>query len=104
MVEYIDPDFNEIKGPDARFDVPADKPVRFRPTAFLGNVLSMTKAEFSAVQLGYYLRLILGLDFPPQQTSDGKYFCGRVTDSSLPSHKAECLHLLRSSIKLNVCK
>jgi hypothetical protein len=64
------------KGPDARFDVPADKPVRFRPTAFLGNILSMTKAEFSVVQLGHYLRLVLGLDFPPQQPRMGNVFVG----------------------------
>ncbi len=55
----------EIKGPYDRFDLPAKKCVGFRPTAFLGNCFSMTKAEFSAVQLGQYPRLILGLEFPP---------------------------------------
>ena len=38
----------EIKGPHTRFDIPADKSVRFSPTKFLGNILSMTKAKFSA--------------------------------------------------------
>ncbi len=58
-------------------------------TAFLENILSMTKAEFSAVQLGYYLRLILGLDFPPQQTSDWNCFGGRVS-YSLGYHWLDC--------------
>jgi hypothetical protein len=44
--------------------------VRFRPIVFLGNILSMTKAGFSAVQLDQYLQLILWLEFPPKQTSD----------------------------------
>ncbi len=28
----------EIKGPHAKFDLPAEKCVRFRPTVFLGNI------------------------------------------------------------------
>jgi hypothetical protein len=54
--------------------------VQQSPTAFLGNILCMTKAEFSEVQLGRVpIRLILGLEFPPQQTSDGIFFVGRRT-------------------------
>jgi hypothetical protein len=64
----------EIKGPLTRFDIPADKSVRFRPTAFLGNILSMTKAHFSAVQLGHYQRLVRGLDFNKPQI--GNVFVG----------------------------
>ena len=53
----------EIKGPHPRFDIPAEKCIRFRPTAFLGNMLSMNNTEFSSFQLGLYLQLVLGLDF-----------------------------------------
>jgi hypothetical protein len=75
----------EIKGPYDRFDLLAEKCVRLCPlaTAFSGNILSMTKAEFSAVQLDQYLRIILGPEFRPRQTSNGngKCFCGQANDS-----------------------
>ncbi len=66
------------------FDIPAEKCVKLRPTAFLGNILSVTKVAFSAVQLGQYLQFILGLEFPPQQTSNGDCICG------LPNDRSKC--------------
>jgi hypothetical protein len=79
----------EISGPHRRFDLPPDKELKFCPTAFLGNILSMINSEFSSVQLGQYLRLILGLDFPPPTTSDGHCFCGRANDVS-GYHRLNC--------------
>ncbi len=43
----------------------------------------MPKAEFSVVRIGHCLLLILGLEYPPQLTSDGKCFCG------LPNYSSE---------------
>ena len=80
---------SEVKGPHHRFDIPSEKCLRFRPTAFLGNILSMINAEFSSVQLGQYLQLVLGLVFPPQLTSDGNCPCGRANDST-GYHRLNC--------------
>ncbi len=79
----------EITGIYARFDLPAEKCARFRPTVFLGNILSMAKTEFSAIQLGQYLLLILGLEFPQQQASNARCYCGRPNDSS-GNHRLNC--------------
>ena len=79
----------EIKGPHPRFDIPAESCIRYRPTALLGNILSMSNAEFSSGQLALYLRLVLGLEFPPQQTSDGCCHCGKANDSS-GFHRLNC--------------
>ena len=80
---------SEVKGPHTRFDIPSEKSLRFRPTAFLGNILSMINAEFSSVQLGKYLQLVLGLAFPPQLTSDGNCPCGRANDYT-GYHRLNC--------------
>jgi hypothetical protein len=82
---------SEIKGPHKRFDIPPDKVLTFRPTAFLGNMLSMIHLEFSSVQMGLYLRLVLGMDFPPPNTSDGRCFCGHPHDAS-GNHRINCTH------------
>ena len=49
----------------------------------------MINAEFSSVQLGQYLKLVLGLDFPPQLTSDGNCPCGRANDYT-GYHRLNC--------------
>ena len=79
----------EIKGPHPQFDIPAEKCIQFRPTAFLGNMLSMDNTEFSSFQLGLYLQLVLGLDFSPQLTSDGNCPCGRTYDAT-GYHRLNC--------------
>ncbi len=61
----------------------------FDQTSFLSNILSMINAEFSSFQLGQYLQLVLGLDFPPQLTSDGNCPCGRANDST-GCHRLNC--------------
>jgi hypothetical protein len=71
----------DIPGPHRRFDLSSDLGLKFCPTAFLGNILSMISSEFSSVQLGQYLLLILGLVFFLPPTTDGKCFCGRENDS-----------------------
>ncbi len=79
----------EVKGPHPRFDIPSDLLLRFRPTAFLGNILSMINADFSPFQLGQYLKLVLGLDFPAQATTDGNCPCGRANNST-GHHRLNC--------------
>jgi hypothetical protein len=79
----------EIKGPHKRFDIPPDKVLRFRPTAFIGNMHSMVSLEFSSVQLGQLFQLLLGLEFPPPNTSNGLCFCGRANDTS-GYHRLNC--------------
>jgi hypothetical protein len=54
---------SKIKGPHKRFDIPPDKVLQFKPTALIGNMLSMINLEFSSIQMGHILQLILGLDF-----------------------------------------
>jgi hypothetical protein len=49
----------------------------------------MINAEFSSVQLGQYLQLVLGLVFPLQLTSDGNCPCGRVNYST-GYHRINC--------------
>jgi hypothetical protein len=78
----------EVKGLHPRYDIPADLSLRFRPTAFLGNILSMINAD-SPFQLGQYLKLILGLDFPAQATTDGNCLCVRANDST-GYHRLNC--------------
>ncbi len=60
----------KIKGPHPRFDIPPELTLRFPPTAFLGNIWPMVHTEFSAAQLGQYLRFVLGLELPPPNTSE----------------------------------
>ncbi len=67
----------EIKGLYDRFDVPAEK-----CEINVLRKLSMPKAEFGAIQLGQYMCIILGLEFSPHLTADGKCFCGLPNDSS----------------------
>ena len=57
--------------------------------AFLGNILSMINTEFSSFQLGQYLKLVLGLDFPAPCTIDGQCPCGRANDST-GYHRLNC--------------
>ncbi len=60
--------------------------------------MTMTKVAFSAVQLGQYLRFILGLKLPSQQTSNGDCICGLPNDRS-GYHRFNCaqwIHPLQS--------
>ncbi len=62
----------ELKGSHPRFDIPTQQSTRFRPTAFMGNLLAILTTDFSPFQLGQYLQLVLGMDFLPPSTPDGQ--------------------------------
>ena len=79
----------EVKGSHPRFDIPTQQSIRFRPTAFMGNLLAMLTTDFSPFQYGQYLQLVLGLDFLPPSTSDGRCPCGRANDST-GYHRLNC--------------
>ncbi len=78
-----------LKKMQGDFDIP-HKVLRFRQTAFfLGNMLSLINLEFSYVQMGQFLRLILGLDFLPPHTDEGNCLCGKANDAS-GHHRLNC--------------
>ncbi len=72
----------EIKGQHMLFDLPPEKVLWFRPTAFLGNMHSMVSLGFSSVHLGQLFWLLLRLEFPQQNTDNGLCSCGRANDAS----------------------
>ncbi len=59
----------EVKGSHPRFDIPTQQSIRFRPTAFMENLLAMLTPDFSPFQLGQCLHLVLGLDYLPPSNS-----------------------------------
>ena len=86
---YITVVYLWLKKMQGDFDIP-HKVLRFRQTAFfLGNMLSLINLEFSSVQMGQFLRLILGLDFLPTHTDEGNCLCGKANDA-LGHHRLNC--------------